>query len=202
MVMPQDLPAHNTAPACIGRGTLVDTYHGAMPVEDLLVEDLVMTKDAGFQPIRWIGSTTVAARGRMAPVRIARGALGNSRTLFVSQQHRILLTDWRSELLFGEREVLVSAKSIVNDSTIWLHEGGNVEYFHLLFDRHQIIYTDDCPSESFHPGAEGMDCLPHSARDEILELFPGLANGWESYGPSARLVLKPYEVKALHDYRA
>lgn len=187
-------------PACISRGTLIDTYHGSMPVEDLLVDDLVMTKDAGFQPIRWIGSVQVTAKGRLAPVRISRGALGNSRTLLVSQQQRVLLSDWRAELLFGEREVLATARSIVNDSSIWIHDGGEMEYFHLLFDRHQILYAEDCPAESLHPANDGIAALPAFLQDEILALRPDLNGNLDAFGASARLILKPYEAKALRDY--
>lgn len=191
----------NRAPACLCRGTLIDTYHGAMPVEELLVDDLVMTKDDGFQPLRWIGTIRVQAKGRMAPVRIASGAIGNTRSLVVSQQHRLLISDWRAEFLFGEREVLVPAKSLVNDSDIWVQAGGAVDYFHLIFDRHQIIYAEDSPSESFLPGPEGLEGIEAAARDEILDLFPQLAANPDRYGPPARLILKPYEVKALQDYR-
>lgn len=189
-------------PACIARGTLIDTYHGSMPVEDLSEDDLVMTKDAGFQPLRWIGSVVAAAKGRLSPVRISRGALGNSRTLLVSQQQRILLSDWRAELLFGEREVLVTARSLVDESTIWLQDGSTVEYFHLLFDRHQIIYAEDCPSESLHPANDGISGLPAFLRDEIFDRRPDLAEGLDGYGACARLILRPYEVKALRDYGA
>ncbi len=186
----------------MARGTLIDTYHGPMPVEDLSADDLVMTKDAGFQPIAWIGSINTPAKGRMAPVRIARGALGNSRTLLVSQQQRILLSDWRAELLFGVREVLVTARHLVNESSIWVHDGGQMTWFYLMFDRHQIIYAEDCATESLHPANDGIAALPIALQDEVLVLRPDLVGDLERYGPSARLILKPYEAKALQEYGA
>ena len=51
----------------------------------------------------------VAGAGAGAPVLIPAGALGNTRDLLVSQQHRMLVTGWRAELMFGEPEVLVAA---------------------------------------------------------------------------------------------
>ncbi|MEM9780574.1 MAG: Hint domain-containing protein, partial [Pseudomonadota bacterium] len=44
---------------CLTRGTLVETARGAVAVEDLEAGDLVMTRDAGAQPVRWVGARTV-----------------------------------------------------------------------------------------------------------------------------------------------
>ena len=64
----------------------------------------------------------------------------------------------------------------------------------MLFDTHEIVYAEGAPSESFHPGAEGWKALDKPTRNEILELFPQLANGnFDSYGPSARPSLKHKE---------
>ena len=134
----------------------------------------------------------------MAPILIRKGALGNTRDLRVSPQHRMLLSGWHAEVLFGEREVLATAKSLVNDHSILREEGGEVEYFHMLFDSHEIVYAEGAPSESFHPGPEGWKALDEPTRNEILELFPQLANGnFDSYGPSARASLNYKEGSLL-----
>ena len=184
----------NTAPVCFTRGTLIKTQSGERPVEELSAGDMVLTMDHGYQPIRWIGSSKRPATGDMAPILIRKGALGNARDLRVSPQHRMLLSGWQAEVLFGESEVLATAKSLVNDHSILREEGGEVEYFHMLFDTHEIVYAEGAPSESFHPGAEGWKALDAPTRNEILELFPQLANGnFDSYGPSARPSLKHKE---------
>ena len=67
------------------------------------------------------------------------------------------------------------------------------EYFHLLFDSHQIILSDGMLTESFHPGEVTIDQFEHEARDELLRLFPELIN-LASYGDTARRCLKSYEV--------
>jgi len=183
---------------CFVRNTLIKTESGEVPVEDLTAGDMVLTMDHGYQPIRWIGSSKRRAIGDMAPILIRKGALGNTRDLRVSPQHRMLLSDWQAEVLFGESEVLATAKSLVNDHSILRDEGGEVEYFHILFDSHEIVYAEGAPSESFHPGAEGWKALDMPTRNEILELFPQLAKGdFDSYGPSARASLKHKEGSLL-----
>ncbi len=129
---------------CFTRGTLIKTDQGERPIEELAAGDMVLTMDHGYQPIRWIGSTKRAATGDLAPILIRKGALGNDRDLRVSPQHRMLLQGWQAELLFGELEVLATAKSLLNDHSILRDEGGEVEYFHMLFDTHEIIWAEGC----------------------------------------------------------
>ena len=183
---------------CFAQGTWITTPSGQVPIEELAAGDMVVTMDHGPQPIRWIGSSKRPATGNLAPILIRKGALGNTRDLRVSPQHRMLLSGWHAEVLFGEREVLATAKSLVNDHSILREEGDEVEYFHMLFDTHEIVYAEGAPSESFHPGPEGWKALDAPTRNEILELFPQLANGnFDSYGPSARASLKYKEGSLL-----
>ena len=190
-------------PICFTRGTLIKTDQGEVAIEELAAGDMVLTMDHGYQPIRWIGSSKRAAKGDLAPILIRKGALGNDRDLRVSPQHRMLLQGWQAEMLFGEVEVLATAKSLLNDHSILRDEGGAVEYFHMLFDTHEIIYAEGCPSESFHPGKQGWKALDQATRDEILTLFPQLADGnFNDYGPAARVSLKHKEGKLLGSYMA
>ncbi len=179
---------------CFCAGTMIETDQGDVAVEDLAEGTLVRTADHGMQPIRWIGSSKRRAIGDVAPILIRKGALGNTRDLRVSPQHRMLLEGWQAELLFEESQVLATAKSLINDHSIIRVEGGEVEYFHILFDTHQIIWAEGAPTESFHPGEQGWKSLAPSTRNEILELFPEFADGaFESYGSSARVSLKHKE---------
>jgi len=183
---------------CFVRGTRIKTDRGEIAVEALTEGDRVLTLDNGYQPIRWVGCARRIAQGRLAPVRIRAGALGNERDLLVSPQHRMLLRGWQASLMFGEAEVLVAAKALINDRTILRQEGGEVDYFHLLFDQHEIVFAEGAPSESFHPGREGLRGLDAATRAELLELFPELANeGGEDYGSAARLSLRDYEGRLL-----
>jgi Ca2+-binding RTX toxin-like protein len=182
---------------CFTRGARILTPAGERLIEDLRAGDLVETLDHGPQAIRWIGSSRRAAQGDLAPVLIRAGALGNARDLRVSPQHRMLVTGWQVNLLFGEDEVLVPAKALVNGTTILRDPGGVVEYFHMLFDQHEVIWAEGAPSESFHPGQQGWNALDSATRAEILGLFPALGTAFSGYGPSARASLKSYEGQAL-----
>jgi hypothetical protein len=161
-----------TAVPCFARGTMIRTPEGERPVESLLPGDLIETRDHGPQPLRWLGSRTVAATGRFAPVVIEAGTFGLHRRLVVSPQHRILLTHWMAELMFGEDEVLVAAKDLVNDCSVRIVEGGSVDYFHLLFDSHQIVWSEGLETESFLPGPSVMNEFEEDVREEVLALFP------------------------------
>ena len=186
----------NTGIICFVRGTRIATAEGEREIEDLVAGDLVLTRDHGYQPIRWIGSTVVEAKGRLAPIVFEVGAVGNARRLKVSPQHRMLLSGWQAELLFDEPEVLAAAKMMVNDTTIRPEEGGEVEYFHMLFDVHEIVYAEGAASESFHPGHQGWGALAEAAREEILTLFPMLdGQRFDTYGPSARRSLTAAETR-------
>ena len=50
-----------------------------------------------------------------------------------------------------------------------------VEYVHLLFSRHQIIFAEGAPTESLLLGPEALRMLPVVAQEEIEELFPKAA---------------------------
>lgn len=182
---------------CFARGTGILTHVGEKRIERLVVGDQVMTLDHGLQLIRWIGSRTVPATGELAPIVISKGVLGNSRDLVVSPQHRMLLTGPQAELLFGEPEVLVPAKHLLSWDGVWRREGGTVDYFHMLFDRHEIVHANGALSESFHPGGHALDAVSRDARDEILTIFPELAQETGTYGPPARASLKGFEAEVL-----
>lgn len=183
---------------CFTTGTRIATPAGARPVEDLAPGDLVLTRDNGLQPIRWAGQRTVAARGKFAPVRFKPGVLtGAERDLVVSPQHRMLFRGHRAELLFGEREVLVPAISLIDGQQVLRDHGGTVTYHHLLFDRHEIIYANGAASESFHPGQIGLEAIDDPAREELFALFPELRSDPKGYGQAARRCLKAREAVLL-----
>lgn len=189
--------ALNANVVCFAAGTLIETAIGPVAVETLRAGDLVMTQSDGLQPLSWSGQSTVAARASLAPIVIAKGALGNTRALVVSPQHALLISDWRAQLLFGEDEVLVRAIDLLGQPGISQRSGGLITYCHIMFERHQIVTSEGIQSESFYPGPQAMTALDEAARAEILTLFPELASDCPQYGPKAAPFLKSYEAACL-----
>lgn len=183
---------------CFTHGTGILTPFGERPVEDLRPGDLVLTRDHGPQMLRWVGRRTVAGRGNLAPIRFAQGSFGNDRTLWVSPQHRMLYTGGLANLYFDAPEVMIPAKHLIDGHGITREEVEAVTYYHLLFDDHEVIWGNGAPSESFHPGAEGLNAIDVAAREELFQLFPELRADPNTYGRTARQVLKGYEARLLH----
>ena len=169
---------------CFAAGTLIETPAGPTPVEALRVDDAVYIVRGGTAPIRWINSSRACAirlarAPKLAPVRITAGALGGGlpqRDLLVSRQHRMLVRSRVAERMFGAPEVLVSAIRLTALPGIYVDKSvTEVEYFHILFDTHEIIFAEGAPSESLFTGPEAMRSIPTAARAELLTLFPELA---------------------------
>lgn len=169
--------------ACFCRGTLIDTEQGPVAIESLRPGDLVRTRDNGLQPIRWIGSSVVsgaalAANPKLRPIRIHPGALGPnmpSATLLVSPQHRVMISSQIAMRMFGIAEVLVAAKSLVEATGIEAADDlDEIEYFHMLFDRHEIVCSNGAETESLYTGPAALRCIDREALEEIATLFPEL----------------------------
>jgi len=178
---------------CFTPGTLIETPRGSRAIESLQVGDKVKTLDNGAQPVRWIGRRKVAGRFDFAPIRLLPGAIGNVREMRVSPQHRFLIRDWRAELLSGEPEVLIAAKHLVNADTVHVAPCAEVEYIHLCFARHEVIFAEGVATESFHPGDYilGRD---RALIAELTTLFPELARARpDAVWDTARPVLKRHE---------
>ena len=179
---------------CFVSGTMIATADGEHPAECLEPGDMVLTKDDGLQPLRWIGTRTVKAEGNFAPIRIRAGTFGAHRDLLVSPLHRVLIRDYLAELLFGEAEVLVAARDLVNDRSVVSQPGGEVTYVHLLFDTHQVVFSEGLETESFLPGPQTTKSFEQDMVAEISAIFPEIdpASG-KGYSPAARRTLKRYE---------
>ena len=192
-VAANDLTEDNINVACFVAGTRIKTQSGWKVVEDLSEGDMVQTLDHGMQPLRHLLTSVVSGRGKLAPVVFAKGVWGAFDDLAVSPMHRMFLSDWRAELLFGEAEVLVPAVHLLNGETIYRRPVDRVTYVHLVFDAHEIVLANGIASESFHPDVKRVGTS--ETRDELLAIFPDLA----AKGPdqAARRILRGYEASML-----
>jgi len=168
---------------CFAAGTLIETERGFVAVEELKVGDLVATQDNGYQPIRWIGSVKLGAaalkaKPKLLPIRIKAGALGKktpSTDLLVSPQHRVLVRSKVALKMFGAMEVLVAAKQLLQIEGVDIATDiENVEYFHFLFNQHEVVNSNGAATESLYTGAQALKTVGTAAREEIFSLFPEL----------------------------
>jgi len=192
----------NLAVPCFTPGTMLDAPDGPVPVETVATGDWLLTRDEGPQQVLWRGCLQLSALDlhiapQLRPVLIRKGSLGPnrpSRDMVVSPQHRVLLDDWRAEYFYGESELLVPAKHLINDRTIRrITPENGISYIHILFEQHQIVFSDGLPSESYHPAPNNLGAFSQDTQEEFYALFPEFV----AYGPSARPSLKAWESAVL-----
>ncbi len=176
------IPVDTVVP-CFAKGTLIATPSGPVPVQDLKKGDRVSTLDHGAQTIRWIGSrklnsNDLARTPRLRPICIAAGAMGcglPTRDLCVSPQHRMMLRSTIADRMFGQNEVFLPAVKLVGLPGITVDtDTRSVEYYHILLDRHEVLFAEGAPTESLYTGPEAIKSVGAAAMVEIMALFPAI----------------------------
>lgn len=184
-----DITYLSRAVVCFVAGTLIETDQGLVAVENLKKGMMVLTRDSGFQPVRWAGQTflPLCQQDNNRPIRIKAGALGDgipSTDLWVSPQHRILVRSAIAQRMFGTNEVLVAAKQLLQvDGIDMVEDMSTVTYVHFMFDRHQIVCANGAETESLYTGPEALKSVGRAAREEIFAIFPELRD--RDYAPPA-----------------
>ncbi len=180
---------------CFAKGTQILTDNGQVAVEDLTEGDRLQTKDDGAQEIHWIGQRKMSgarlhAMPHLRPIRIKKGALDlgePDKDLLISPEHRVLIKGRGAQALFNTDEVLVTARDLLNDRSILIdHSLKDVTYYHLMLDRHQIVWANGVECESFHPANTSLQAIENTQRDRLFSHFPALQSDAFSYGDYAR----------------
>lgn len=181
-----EIPQTVALAVCFTRSTRIRTRAGDVAVHCLQPGQEVLTLDNGYQPIRWIGSRQLGTvdlllKPALRPIRIRAGALGPRQPendLIVSPQHRVLVRSAIARRMFGVEEVLVAAKHLLEIPGVEIVDDLKpVEYWHFMFDRHEVVFAEMAPVESLYTGSEALKSVSPAARQEILTLFPALAEG-------------------------
>ncbi len=192
---------------CFTPGTMIMTADGARDVASLVEGDCVQTADNGSAEILWIGQRRISgARMRaipsLTPVRLREGALDKDvpdEGLLVSPDHRMILRGPRAKALYNCDEVLVTAKDLINDTTISReYNRRDVTYIHMMLPQHEVVFANGVATESFHPDASRFDDLDRMDRARLLDRVPELQADPAAYGDYARRVLSASEASIMH----
>ena len=187
---------------CFTAQSQILTPNGWRQISDLSLGDRIVTADNGTQEIRWIGAKRLASvylPNHLKPVLIPKDAFGEGhpfQDIVVSPQHRFLIKKWECQMLFGDSEAFVAAK--------WLQSAHQlnplvVEYWHVMFDQHEVIFANGLETESFFPGMGGLKSLGSRSQEEVFQLFPHIKNDAGSYGATSRFCLNAREYSMLAD---
>jgi predicted ribosomally synthesized peptide with nif11-like leader len=139
---------------CFAAGTRIMTPGGEVPVEDLLVGDLIVTAAGEAKAIVFIGHRRVDCRRHsrpelVRPVRVAPGAFGRgrpSRVLYLSPDHAVFVT---SDAGVAHDGVLIPVKHLIDGETIRQVACDSVMYFHVELERHDVLLSEGLPTESY-----------------------------------------------------
>jgi hypothetical protein len=192
---------------CFAGQTLIDTPTGATPARAIKPGDLVTTEH-GPMPVRWVGRRHVtademASNAKLRPVKITAGALGQGlprADLWVSRQHRMLVSSPICQRMFGQTDILVSALKLTALPGIHIDaEIAQIDYIHLLFDQHEVLFAEGAPSESLLLHSEALNALSPEAVEEIRLLFPEVTEGPRH---DVRLIPKGHQQTRLADRMA
>lgn len=180
--------------ATIAAGSPVLTPNGARAIENLRAGDIVMTRDSGPQTIRWVGSRHVPTSGHFQPVRLSAPYFGLTRDLLVAPEQRILVGGAEVEYLFGEEEILVEARHLVNGRTAFRETTlTSIRYYQILLDNHEVIDVSGGSLESLYTGSICDD--PDLLLTTMLAKLP--ATNLPRHTHMARPLLRPYEALSL-----
>ena len=94
--------------------------------------------------------------------------------------------------------MLVAARHLVDDDRVTIaHDLDGVTHVHLMFDGHQVVESNGLAAESFPPGPQAVLALDRAPRDDLLALFPELAEGVTAAPRPARALLRGWEGEML-----
>ena len=147
---PAPTPTPRPTPnSCFLKGTKISTPSGDRLVQELQIGDEVQTL-AGRKTIKWIGyNTFTKEEGRawqdsVMPIRVGRFAIDDQtpyRDLYLSPLHCVFFN-----------EALIPVMYLINETSIAQgtpSEMSALEYHHVEFDTHEVIYAEGALVESY-----------------------------------------------------
>jgi hypothetical protein len=130
-------------------GTLIRTLDGLLPVEYLNPGDRIVTRDGALR----LMSLAVAAHPKAELVCIRATMLGldqPERDLWLAPGQRLMIRDWRAQVLCGQTAAAIPAVRLVDGEFIQRCQNKNVRLFTLRFQDDAVIWAEGlelvCPS--------------------------------------------------------
>ncbi len=175
------LPLFEEAFCAFSRGSLVDTEHGPIAVEDLLPGDRLITHDGSLQTLMWKGSTSLIparpdARGRTHHLTsFMADSFGMQKPMscvMAGPAARLLRTPTHLRAIAGEAPLLTPVQEF--------HDGMNivetapptpVQMFHFCLESHAVIKIGGLQFETYHPGTKALQLVSHAMRTLYLNMF-------------------------------
>ena len=141
-------------------GTKVATQHGWQDVMTIKEGDVVLTFDAGLQPVIEV-RTNLAWEGEffcpehLWPMHIPAGALGNREDMTIMPDQTVLIESDVAEEVFGDAFTMIKAASLEGYRGITQDRQMNLfKVVTLVFENEEVIFANS--GALFHcPGIEG-----------------------------------------------
>jgi hypothetical protein len=159
----QSGPAH-----CLLKGTMILTFSGYRPVQDLQIGDEVHTL-AGLKAIKWIGYNKFTKEedktwlDSVMPIRVARFAIDDHSPhsdLYLSPLHCVFFN-----------KALIPVKYLINGTSVAQSAPSDIsaiEYYHIEFDGHEVLYAEGALVESFFDGESEREAFSNFVTYERL----------------------------------
>jgi hypothetical protein len=151
---------------CFLQGTRIATPAGAVAVEYLHEDDLVLTASGEAKPVRWIGYRHIVMAAELpnahlyAPVVIKAGAIAEgkpARDLWVTPDHAILVE--------GR---LIPAKLLINGRSIRQVPRAEYSFYHLELDQHDLLLAEGLEAESYLDVAASRQRFANAAVSDLV----------------------------------
>jgi len=152
---------------CYLKGTRIRMPRGDRAVETLRIGDMIATMGGEALPLKWIGRRSyrdwlAVGNEDAQPILFKAGSIADgipARDLYVSPEHAMFVDG-----------MLIPARYLVNGASIVkTRDLEEIDYFHLEFDRHAVIFAEGATAESFVDDDSRM--LFHNAA-EYRRLYP------------------------------
>lgn len=129
----------------IGAAVAVETPRGYVPAGQLQCGDLVLTADSGAVPVLGVQGFALPGRGSFAPVLLRAPFFGQRRDILVAPDQPVWLSGPEVEYLFGDDEVLVPARHLVDGRVAMAeHRRATVQAVAIDLGAPELIECDGC----------------------------------------------------------